>query len=256
MSQFRLDTQQETCHSRTTIDSVSSAHQCTRAQTTAYLLGICPELPPDEVQANDEEVNHIDAVQHFYQGMADKPIYEHTAKQHWAPELDKTTMGIPDLYEHLGWRLSTAHRTDPPHQLLTMHDIDSAFKAARVGSSGRQSKKIAIKIINIKPTLKEKSRKENPQPLKRTYALYLDSDDESSDDKPPQNIMDTVMSVHSQYPAMNFLQFITHFDVGFYKEKIGMSEGAAYTFQSFVTKAYMKVECTKGRINAKGKRKA
>jgi hypothetical protein len=90
MSQFRSDTQRETRHSRTTIDSVSSARQRTRAQTAAYLLSIRPELPPDEVQANDEEVNHIDAVQHFYQGMADKPIYEHTAKQHRAPELDKS----------------------------------------------------------------------------------------------------------------------------------------------------------------------
>jgi hypothetical protein len=90
MSQFRSDTQQETRHSHTTIDSVSSARQRTQAQTAAYLLGICPELPPDEVQANDEEVNHIDTVQHFYQGMADKPIYEHTAKQHRAPELDKS----------------------------------------------------------------------------------------------------------------------------------------------------------------------
>jgi hypothetical protein len=61
----------------------------------------------------------------------------------------KATMGIPDLYEHLGWRLSTARHTDPPHRLLTMHDIDSAFKAARAGSSGRQSKKIAIEIINM-----------------------------------------------------------------------------------------------------------
>jgi hypothetical protein len=58
-------------------------------------------------------------------------------------------MDVPDKYEHLGWRLSTARRTDPPHRLLTVHDIDSAFRDARAAqTSGRQCKKIAIVIIN------------------------------------------------------------------------------------------------------------
>jgi hypothetical protein len=110
-----------------------------------------------------------------------------------------------------------------------------------------------------------------PQPLKRTYALYLesDSDDESNDDEPEasQTIEDVMTSVHSRYPAMNFFQYIgklkdrgvlylstaAHFHSGFYKEKIGMSEGAAYTFQSYVANAYRKVEHTK-RGRAKGKK--
>jgi hypothetical protein len=109
-----------------------------------------------------------------------------------------------------------------------------------------------------------------PQSLKRTYALYLDSDEESSNDEPSQNITDVMTSIHSRYPAMNFRQYdgklkdrgilylstAAHFDVGFYKEKIGMSEGAAHTFQSFVAKAYRKVEYMKERRNAKGKKKA
>jgi hypothetical protein len=56
----------------------------------------------------------------------------------------KATMDVPELYEHLGWRLSTAHHMGPPHQLLTAHDIDSAFKAVREeeSSSGRRKKKL------------------------------------------------------------------------------------------------------------------
>jgi hypothetical protein len=49
----------------------------------------------------------------------------------------KAIMDVPELYEHLAWRLSTACCTDPPHQLLTVHDIDSAFRAARAESSER-----------------------------------------------------------------------------------------------------------------------
>lgn len=60
----------------------------------------------------------------------------------------KATMDVPDLYGYLAWRLSTARRTDPPHRLLSVHDIDSAFRAARAESSGRRHKKVAIEIIN------------------------------------------------------------------------------------------------------------
>lgn len=62
----------------------------------------------------------------------------------------KATMDVPELYEHLGWHLSTACRTDPPHRLLTAHDIDSAFKAVREeeSSSGRKKKKVVIEILN------------------------------------------------------------------------------------------------------------
>jgi hypothetical protein len=95
-----------------------------------------------------------------------------------------------------------------------------------------------------------------PQPLKRTYAIFLESDDESNDDEAPQTIEDVMTSVHSRYPAMNFFQYIAklkdrgvlylstaaHFDSEFYKGKIGMSEGAAYTFHSYVANAYRKVQ--------------
>lgn len=60
----------------------------------------------------------------------------------------KAIMDVPDLYGYLGWRLSTACCTDPPHRLLTVHDIDSAFRAARAESSGRQHKKVTIEIMN------------------------------------------------------------------------------------------------------------
>lgn len=59
------------------------------------------------------------------------------------------TMDVPKTYQHLGWRLSTARRLDPPHRLLTSQDIDSAFKAARVEQgSGRKIKQIFIEILN------------------------------------------------------------------------------------------------------------
>jgi hypothetical protein len=107
-----------------------------------------------------------------------------------------------------------------------------------------------------------------PAPLKRSYALYKESDDESSDDKLPQDIKDVLTSVHSRYPTINFPQYIgklkdhgvlylpiaTFFTAGFYKEQIGMSDGAAYTFQNCVSKAYVKGERAKGRKKIKGKK--
>lgn len=109
-----------------------------------------------------------------------------------------------------------------------------------------------------------------PQPLKRTYAIYMESDKESSDDEPPQIIENFLTSVHSHYPAMNFLQYAcklkdrgilylptaARFDTGFYQNRIGMPEGTALTFHSCVSKAYMKVERAKGRRKTKGKKKA
>lgn len=61
----------------------------------------------------------------------------------------KATMDVPTTYERLAWRLSVSRRKDPPHRLLTSHDIDSAFKAARTEqSSGRGRKGVVIEIIN------------------------------------------------------------------------------------------------------------
>jgi hypothetical protein len=58
-------------------------------------------------------------------------------------------MDVSKTYQHLGWRLSTARRLDPPHRLLTSHDLDSAFKAARTEQgSGRKTKQVFIEILN------------------------------------------------------------------------------------------------------------
>ncbi|KAG1899087.1 uncharacterized protein F5891DRAFT_981471 [Suillus fuscotomentosus] len=108
------------------------------------------------------------------------------------------------------------------------------------------------------------------QPLKRTYAIYMESDEESSDDEPPQIIEDFLAGVHSRYPAMNFLQYAgklkdrgilylptaTGFDIRFYQSKIGMPEGTALTFQRCASKAHMRVERAKERRKTKGKKKA
>ncbi|KAG1727052.1 hypothetical protein EDD22DRAFT_931284 [Suillus occidentalis] len=426
------------------VNSIPSARQRTRAQTAAFLLGAYPELPP---QTQDKETNRIRAVQHFYQGMAEQrppsPLDELTAQRCQAQlekiefrvplhtldrsqsttyvdrshsESDcrvdildsiKATMDVSKTYQHLGWRLSTARRIDPPHRLLTTHDIDSAFKAARTEQgSGRKIKKVAIEIVNTAVQLKEKqtrqragissaggytkeletvmsklrcsnhpklgedtfcwvdasqpntphyplctrdlqewakylhetgdldfvtlprtphfdevrtTRKERtivlgwppksfhpgpvihnhihlspatndtistisdgmfarergegymaPQPLKRTFALYMESDEESDDDELPQGIEDVLRTVHSRYPAMNFPQYVgklkdcgifylptaAHFGIGFYEEKVGMSEGSAYTFQSCVCKSHERAELAKERRKAKGKKKA
>ncbi|KAG2107803.1 hypothetical protein BD769DRAFT_1392902 [Suillus cothurnatus] len=231
-----IRTQQTYSPRTTTLSTI--VRQCTRAQTAAYLLGIHPELP-----------DIIDTAEQYQApaGEVDK-----RAKRLYIFDSIKAIMDVPELYEHLAWRLSTARRTDPPHRLLTVHDIDSAFRAARAESSERQHKKVAIEIVNTEPTPKEKPTKQRavPQPLKRTYALYLENAGESSNDEPLQGIEDVVTNVHSRYPAMKF----SHFNSGFYKEKIGMSEGAAYTFHSYVENAYIKAEHRKRGRSAKGKK--
>lgn len=62
----------------------------------------------------------------------------------------RAAMDVPKSYEHLGWRISTARRTDLPHRLLTVQDVDSAFKAVRAEQSSGQRKKTnaAIEIVN------------------------------------------------------------------------------------------------------------
>ncbi|KAG1893199.1 uncharacterized protein F5891DRAFT_1196729 [Suillus fuscotomentosus] len=424
------------------VNSIPSARQRTRAQTAAFLLGAYPELPSTQ----DKEINRTRAVQHLYEGMAEQrtpsPVDELTAQRCQAQlekiefrvplhtldrnqsttyvdrshsESDcpidildsiKATMDVSKTYQHLGWRLSTARRIDPPHRLLTTHDINSAFKAARTEhGSGRKTKKVAIEIVNTAVRLKEKqtrqqagtssaggytkeletvtstlrcsdhpnlgedtfcwvdasqpntphyplctrdlqdwakylhetgdldfvtlprtphfnevrtTRKERttvlsplqrvpteiispvihnhihlspatndtisdgmftrergegytaPQPLKRTFALYMESDEESDDDELPQGIEDVLRTVHSRYPAMNFPQYVdklkdrgifylptaAHFGIRFYEEKVGMSEGSAYTFQSCICKSYERAELAKERRKTKGKKKA
>lgn len=109
-----------------------------------------------------------------------------------------------------------------------------------------------------------------PQPLKRTFALYMESDEDDEDDEPLQNIDDVLTSIHLRYPLMNFPQYLdtlkergimyrltaAHFDSTFYEEKVGMPEGAAYTFHSHVRNTHMKSERRKARRKVKGKKKA
>ncbi|KAG1901201.1 uncharacterized protein F5891DRAFT_979738 [Suillus fuscotomentosus] len=382
------------------------------------------DFPPGQLPDIDNEaMNRMRAVQNFYENPAimtdDQPI-ELTAQCYNRDKTDSlagleknssrcTTyvdrlfsesdfrVDIFDtMYQHLGWRLSTARRSDPPHRLLTPDDIDSAFKAARAEqSSGRGKKKVVIDILNMVLALKEnrtkrksatfessageeslpsllpytkelknvknkllcsehgdntfcwvdatqpttphyplctqdlqewakylhdthdpdnpcitppkslyfdeirKTRKERStitsslqrvptelvspvihnhihlapaaddmtisdgaltrqqgngaampsRPLKRTYTLYMESDEESDDDEPPQSIEDVLASIHSRYPALNFPEYIgkmkdhgifylptaAHFDIIFYEENIGMTAGAAYTFQMCVS---------------------
>jgi hypothetical protein len=109
------------------------------------------------------------------------------------------------------------------------------------------------------------------QPLERTYALYLESDEETDEDEQPRDdIGDILTSIDLRYPALHFLQYMdklkergifylptaAHFSSKFYVDKVGMSDGAAYTFHTHVCKAHMKGERAKVRRKAKGKKRA
>jgi hypothetical protein len=109
-----------------------------------------------------------------------------------------------------------------------------------------------------------------PQPLKRTFALYMESDEDTDGDEAPQDIDNILTTIHSRYPAMDFPRYVNplkergilylptaaHFSSNFYVEKVGMTEGAAFTFHTCVRQASMKEERAKARRKAKGKKRA
>jgi hypothetical protein len=101
----------------------------------------------------------------------------------------------------------------------------------------------------------------------------MESDEETDEDpdEPPQDDIGGILtSIGLRYPALNFLQYVdklkergifylptaAHFNSRFYVDKVGMSEGAAYTFHTHVCKAHMKEERAKARRSAKGKKRA
>ncbi|KAG2097918.1 uncharacterized protein F5147DRAFT_656170, partial [Suillus discolor] len=62
-----------------------------------------------------------------------------------------------------------------------------------------------------------------PRPLKRTYALYLESDEDTDDEEPPQGINEVLVKIHSRYPDMNLPQYMNTLKK---HEKVGwMCEG-------------------------------
>ncbi|KAG1765066.1 hypothetical protein EV702DRAFT_1204718 [Suillus placidus] len=306
-----------------TIDSLfpPPSHQCTRAQTTTYLLGACKEMP----DVDNKVINHMHTVQNFYKGpgMDDQPI-ELTAERYNHDktnlELEKTTFepsagkeSLPPLLpymkelknvkskllcsEHGGddtfcWvdatqptTLSTVHTrlarvgqhdTQNPDNVCvalpkTLHfnEIQKMRKEQSTLSLQRVSTKLISPIIHnhihLTPAANDIvisevvfSRQQGdgatmpPWPLKRTYALYVESDKESDGDELPQSINDILVSVHSRYPAFNFPEYIrkmkdhgifylptaAHFNIVFYEENVGMPAGAAYTFQVCFTSSH------------------
>jgi hypothetical protein len=86
-------------------------------------------------------------------------------------------------------------------------------------------------------------------PLKRTYALYMESDEKSDDDDLPKSIEDVLASIHSCYSTLNLPEYIgkmkdhgifylptaAHFNIIFYEENVGMPAGTAYTFHMCVS---------------------
>ncbi|KAG2744553.1 hypothetical protein P692DRAFT_20877983 [Suillus brevipes Sb2] len=82
-------------------------------------------------------------------------------------------MDVPKVYQHLGWRLSTARRIDPPHRLSTSLDIDSAFKAARAEQSSGVKKRVAVEVVNTVKDSKQTKRKTVVSPGKRSSSSLL-----------------------------------------------------------------------------------
>ncbi|KAG1842136.1 hypothetical protein C8R48DRAFT_679116 [Suillus tomentosus] len=408
------------------IDSISSA-----ARRAVQLLSSDSSEALEGRQAEDHDERSLDSEKVEFRiplNTTDRNISTtyvdrfHSESDHPMDILDSTkaAMNVPKTYPHLGWRLSTARRTDPPHRLLTSQDLNSAFKAARFEQmSGRKRKKLAIEIVNTMPVIKgkpakkeastcsageqssrtsdlsllpytkelenikrkllcpehrlgdsndifcwvdksqsnaphyplctrdlqewakylydaqdsdnpcvtlpntphfdeiRKARKERtasllqrmptelispiihnhvhlssksaidntwasnserqrgdpmvPPTLERTYALYMESDEETDEDGTPQDDIDDILrKIDLCYPALNFLQYVdklkrrgifylptaAHFGIRFYVEKVGMSEGAAYTFHTHVCKARMKEERARARRKEKGKKRA
>ncbi|KAG1717455.1 hypothetical protein EDD22DRAFT_964735 [Suillus occidentalis] len=288
------------------INSISSATRRTRLQTAAYLLGARQQLPDIEalegrqVEGLSKQPLDLDKVEfRIPLNTTDRNISMtymdcfFSESDHPTDILDSTkaVMNVPKSYEHLGWRLSTARHTDPPHRLLTSQDLDSAFKAARTEPmSARKRKKLAIEIVNthdardldnscvtlpntphfdeFRKTHKERSASSlhrvptelispiihnhvhlssaiddmcasnstlfgrqggDPpkvaQPLERTYALYLESDEETDEDEPPQDdIGDILTSIDLCYPALRFLQYVTTWIVLLRQSNIGVRD--------------------------------
>ncbi|KAH7903006.1 hypothetical protein BJ138DRAFT_1108042 [Hygrophoropsis aurantiaca] len=161
------------------INRIQNPRSRSRAQTTAYLLGATQQLP----DFTQEEINQQRAIQTCYAAMAGEVLPQpmsfripmNTTKADtlttyvevpFAPtdirrdifERIVTYMGVPQNYENLAWRLSTARQTDPPHRLLTSEDLDSAFKAVK-DASGRKKKPVCVEILNMAPATIDKQAK-------------------------------------------------------------------------------------------------
>ncbi|KAG2084812.1 uncharacterized protein F5147DRAFT_659712 [Suillus discolor] len=209
-----------TCTQNNHVDSIPSV-TCRRSshiQTTAYLLGARKGLP----NVDEEEINRTRAIQSWYESEA--PEGQLTNQE--SLEKDLRAFRLVLIYS-------------PPHRLLTAQDIKSAFKAARAEQlSGRHKKNVAIEVVNtcvptelISPiihnhvhlpsaindtwasesngVLSEQQRDNStaPRPLKKTYALYLESDEDTDDEEPLQGIDEVLAKIHSRYPDMNLPQY-------------------------------------------------
>ncbi|KAG1741385.1 hypothetical protein EDD22DRAFT_851708 [Suillus occidentalis] len=127
-------------------------------KTAAYLLGARQALP----DINDEEFNGTrSAVQSWYSDLVAACAQSEVEKDNCMDMFDsmRATMDVPKAYKHMGWRLSTAHRVDPVHWLLTTQDLDSAFKAARTEqNSGQKKTKVIVEVVNTMPGMGVKSK--------------------------------------------------------------------------------------------------
>jgi hypothetical protein len=106
--------------------------------------------------------------------------------------------------------------------------------------------------------------------LKREYAMYIESDEES-DDEPEMTISDVLNRINDRFPALDFHQYqeplcrdgiaylaaAVKFDCQFYVHRIGMSAGAASLFSEQV--AWMKRKNDQAAVRrkaAKGRKRA
>jgi hypothetical protein len=103
--------------------------------------------------------------------------------------------------------------------------------------------------------------------LKREYAVYLESDEES-DDEPEMTIADVLNRLNGRFPVLDFYQYqeslyrdgiaylaaAIKFDCQFYVHTIGMSTGAASLFCEQI--ALMKQENVRAAVRRQGRKRA
>jgi hypothetical protein len=108
-----------------------------------------------------------------------------------------------------------------------------------------------------------------PQPLKRMYALYLESDDDTDDEELLQGINDVLANIHSRFPAMNLPQYVkmlkehgifylpttTHFGSGFMWRRLVCWRVLCLPFTLVFLKLTRRIDVQRRGGREKGKRR-
>ncbi|KAJ7246717.1 hypothetical protein C8J57DRAFT_1241355 [Mycena rebaudengoi] len=133
----------------------------------------------------------------------------------------------------LGWKESAECRRDPYHRLSSAEDLQDAFKEIiRLQKSARRQKAVVMEVVNLSSAGASKRGREES------------SDDDSDDDGDVLLVSDVLRALDEKYPALNYLQYAESlkakgivyarsaldFDKGYYKQSVGMADGAIGNF--------------------------